>query len=128
MNNKPTMTEHSNGTKHWLLNEKLHREDGPAIVRPNGTKAWYLNGKRHREDGPAIESLYKRKEWWLNGKCYCDIIKGKLHNNNFLVSDRYIGLVIIMGGKERVRFMKTTNNKYFVIEENNTSEVVNKQG
>jgi hypothetical protein len=24
-------------------------------VYPNGTKEWYLNDKLHREDGPAIE-------------------------------------------------------------------------
>ena len=33
---------------------------------PNGTKHWYLNGKRHREDGPAIEYYNGSKEWHLN--------------------------------------------------------------
>ena len=32
-----------------------------------GTKHWYLNGKRHREDGPAIEYANGDKEWCLNG-------------------------------------------------------------
>ena len=32
------------------------------------TKHWYLNGKRHREDGPACEYVSGRKEWHLNGK------------------------------------------------------------
>jgi hypothetical protein len=57
---------YTNGDKHWCLNGKRHREDGPAIVRSNGDKSWYLNGELHREDGPAFEcSDYKA--WWVNG-------------------------------------------------------------
>ena len=37
-------------------------------VWPNGNKQWFLNNKRHREDGPAIERVDGTKEWWLNGK------------------------------------------------------------
>ena len=32
-----------------------------------GTKEWYRNDKLHREDGPAIEYVDGTKEWWLNG-------------------------------------------------------------
>ena len=39
----------ANGTKHWYLNGKLHREDGPAIEWADGNKSWHLNGKRHSE-------------------------------------------------------------------------------
>ena len=56
-----------NGTKHWYINDKRHREDGPAIEYANGRKEWYLNGKLHREDGPAIISADGRKEWYLYG-------------------------------------------------------------
>ncbi len=59
-----------NGTKHWHLNGKLHREDGPAIEYPDGTKEWRLNGKLHREDGPAYEGSNGDKEWFLNGKLH----------------------------------------------------------
>lgn len=38
-----------NGTKEWYMNEKLHREDGPAIEHHDGTKEWYLNGGRYSE-------------------------------------------------------------------------------
>ena len=31
------------GDKHWYLNGKFHREDGPAIEYANGDKEWYLN-------------------------------------------------------------------------------------
>ena len=55
-------------TKWWYLNDKLHREDGPAVEWADGSKWWYLNGKRHREDGPAIEWADGSKWWYLNGK------------------------------------------------------------
>ena len=39
-----TVKVYTNGTKYWFLNDKQHREDGPAIEFANGTKYWYLNG------------------------------------------------------------------------------------
>ncbi len=59
-----------NRTKHWYLNEKLHREDGPSLEYAHGTKHWFLNGDRHREDGPAIEYANGTKEWYLNGNLH----------------------------------------------------------
>jgi len=56
------------GTKHWSLNGKYHRVDGPAFENANGNKVWYLNGKYHREDGPAIEYANGTKSWYLNGE------------------------------------------------------------
>jgi hypothetical protein len=63
-----TVKVNTNGSKFWYLNDKLHREDGPAFEGSDGTKSWYLNGKRHREDGPAIEWSSGTKFWYLNGK------------------------------------------------------------
>jgi hypothetical protein len=57
---------YEDGDKHWYLNGKRHREDGPAVERSDGHKSWYLNGKRHREDGPAIEWSDGDKFWCLN--------------------------------------------------------------
>jgi hypothetical protein len=62
----------SNGSKYWYLNDKLHREDGPAIEYSNGTKSWYKNGEYHREDGPATEYYDGSKSWWLNGERYSE--------------------------------------------------------
>jgi len=45
-----TVEVYSNGDKHWNLNGKLHREDGPAVEFANGTKYCYLNDKRLTED------------------------------------------------------------------------------
>ena len=65
-----TVNVYDNGSKHWYLNGKLHRKDGPAIEDANGRKSWYLNGKRHREDGPASEYADGSKSWYLNGKLH----------------------------------------------------------
>jgi len=65
-----TVKVNINGSKSWWLNDKLHREDGPAIERAEGSKLWYLNGKRHRENGPAVECADGSKEWYLNGKLH----------------------------------------------------------
>ncbi len=63
-----TVRVYAEGYKRWYLNDKLHREDGPAVEWVDGTKSWYLNGKLHREDGPAVEWADGDKEWYLNGE------------------------------------------------------------
>jgi hypothetical protein len=62
------VTVDSDKTTRWYLNDKLHREDGPAVEWADGDKEWYLNGQRHREDGPAIEWANGGKYWCLNGQ------------------------------------------------------------
>lgn len=53
----------------WMVNGKLHREDGPAVEKCNGRKEWWLNDKRHRVDGPAIVSVSGDMQYYENGKC-----------------------------------------------------------
>ena len=65
-----TVKVSDDGTKHWYLNGKLHREDGPAVEYADGGKWWYINGKLHREDGPAIEDAAGGKWWCINGKLH----------------------------------------------------------
>jgi len=61
--------EYPDGTKLWYKNDKLHREDGPAVIWADGSISWYLDEKLHREDGPAIECTNGgTKSWYLNGK------------------------------------------------------------
>ena len=62
-----TVKVNDDGDKEWFLNDKLHREDGPACEYVSGTKLWYLNHKLHREDGPACEWANGDKFWYLNG-------------------------------------------------------------
>ena len=87
-----TVETTSNGDKDWCLNEKLHREDGPAIEWSNGSKYWYLNDKRHRVDGPAIEYFDGEKRWYLNGKCvYSDY---EDNTSKFEMSEKMIKQII----------------------------------
>jgi len=44
---KPYCVKYSNGNKFWLVNDKFHREDEPAILCIDGRKYWYLNGKEY---------------------------------------------------------------------------------
>ena len=43
-----------------------------VIVYNNGTKVWNLDNKLHREDGPALEYFYGFKNWFLNGVEYTE--------------------------------------------------------
>ena len=56
------------GATFWRLDEKLHREGGPAVEYAHGTKEWWKENQLHREDGPAYEGSDGKKQWWLNGK------------------------------------------------------------
>jgi hypothetical protein len=49
----PAMEEDTFGNKSWYLNDKLHREDGPAVEWADGDKYWYLN------DNPMTEEEHK---------------------------------------------------------------------
>jgi hypothetical protein len=59
--------EDANGDKCWLKNGKLHREVGPALEWADGTKMWYMDGYLHREGGPAIEYANGEKWWYMDG-------------------------------------------------------------
>lgn len=68
--NSPEVTMYTN------QEDKLHCEEGPAIVWASGREAWFLNGKRHRADGPAIydKNDPDQSEWWHDGvRIYPDI-------------------------------------------------------
>ena len=58
---------YSDGSKEWYKNGKLHRDNGPAIMNNNGYIAWYKNNKLHRDDGPAIIITNGSKIWYKNG-------------------------------------------------------------
>ena len=71
-NAQPICKTAADGSKFWYINDKRHREDGPAIERARGDKCWYINGKLHREDGPAVEHANGNKWWYINDKEYAD--------------------------------------------------------
>lgn len=63
----------SNGDQFWLQAGKLHRDDGPAVIRADGRLCWCHEGDYHRVDGPAIIFPDGTEKW---------IIKGRLHRDN----------------------------------------------
>ena len=52
----------------YLKNNKLHREEGPAIIYKNGIIWWMNDGKLHRENGPAIINKKELIEYWIYGQ------------------------------------------------------------
>lgn len=58
--------------KAWYKDDKLHREDGPAVEWSDGATQWYLNGELHRLDGPALDGgpveSFGTPEWYYHGK------------------------------------------------------------
>jgi hypothetical protein len=60
------------GDKEWWINDKRHREDGPAVEFANGGREWWINGKLHREDGPALEFANGTRKWFIEGGEYTE--------------------------------------------------------
>lgn len=79
---KPVISRHPNGDiklKRWYnKNGKLHRDDGPALIRYKNNKIlykkWYKNGKLHKENGPAYIDMVNSHTVWFN--------KGQIHRLN----------------------------------------------
>lgn len=67
-----TYTRYSNGDVCYYRNNKLHREDGPAIIFAAGEQRWYIDGRLHREDGPAIIYANGYEEWYHCGMLHRD--------------------------------------------------------
>lgn len=71
-----TVIRESEYKKEYILNGKIHRLNGPAIISKNGTEEWYINNKRHREGGPAYivywnidgNMVWGSEIWYKNGK------------------------------------------------------------
>ena len=58
----------SDGRIEYRLGGKLHREDGPAVIRADGSVEYRLNARLHRETGPAVIKADGEVEYWLRGK------------------------------------------------------------
>ena len=54
----------------WYLNDKKHRDNGPARTFVNKEMEWFCNGLRHRINGPAIIYTDQQKSWYINGTRY----------------------------------------------------------
>jgi len=62
-----TVSTDSHGSRFWLEDGRLHRQDGPAIELACGDRFWYQHGQLHRTDGPAIELVTGDLSWWQHG-------------------------------------------------------------
>jgi len=94
MTDKPIQTEmYSNNymRQRWMIGDKLHRENGPAVIRyyNNGLvnyKRWYKDHKLHRLDGPAIvkydESGKIKYQGWYVHDIHVDMESGWLEEND----------------------------------------------
>jgi hypothetical protein len=55
------------GVEYWYYHGVIHRIGGPAIICDNNNQfRWCNYGKLHRLDGPAIE-WNGYKQWWISG-------------------------------------------------------------
>lgn len=64
-----TVRVFDDGNRHWFLNGRLHREDGPAIEWSDGSKFWYLDGKLVTEQ-EVMKSSCSGNIVEINGKKY----------------------------------------------------------
>ena len=54
--------EYTSGSKYWIVNDKHHRLDGPAIEHYSGSKYWYIdNIKCAKEQHKLLHSIMKLK-------------------------------------------------------------------
>lgn len=53
----------------FTRNNRLHRDDGPALIYQDGHKVWYQDGAMHRADGPAV-IIERRMKWFWRGKLH----------------------------------------------------------
>lgn len=61
----------SDGTSYWVKNGEIHREDGPAVYQKTSSSLFELycvNGRKHRLDGPAVISPgLPSVQYWVDG-------------------------------------------------------------
>jgi hypothetical protein len=63
----PAIVRRDGSTEYWV-DGKAHREGGPAVIRADGSRSWHQDGRLHRTDGPAVEEEDGYTEWWVYGK------------------------------------------------------------
>lgn len=59
-------TDRKGNTYYYNENNRLHKENGPAIEYSDGDKEWWIKGELHRLDDAAIEYADGSKQWWIN--------------------------------------------------------------
>ena len=52
----------ADGPQLWFIKDKLHRENGPAIIWSDGVQEWYINGNNITES--VNEWMQKQNVSW----------------------------------------------------------------
>lgn len=69
--------------KAYYINGLLHRIDGPAYVHMNGYKEYYYEGKLHNPNGPAVDWGEEKQEWWIHGELHNTNGPARILNGNY---------------------------------------------
>ncbi len=67
----------TSGIKKFLFEDKLHREDGPAVIYPSGREEYFRHGKHHNVNGHAVIYQNGTTEYYFEG----EIISKKILDN-----------------------------------------------
>lgn len=128
---KYIVTVKENGDKFWYLNNKLHRETGPAIELAAGGKVWCLDGikfsdeKAHQKSLSIIKTAETKKYYDVkvevmlpatltykvlakNAEEAATLIKNMAPNSvqHRLAGKREIKLTVFDAGSTLIRFIK----------------------
>jgi len=85
----------SDGNQRWLVNRKLHRVDGPAVIYADGEQQWRVHGRLHRTDGPAIICIDGTQYWYVNDQSHTN---SKSYQGAAKLSDEEMTLLILKYG------------------------------
>jgi len=47
-------------TQLWLEDDRVHRDDGPAVIFPDGVYRWYIRGKEVTRD---VNNFFYENKW-----------------------------------------------------------------
>lgn len=69
-------------TQVWLENDRVHREDGPAVISPDGSVRWYINGS----DITVLVWEFFKEQGWAHKKGLDDESKRAAFKSKFLAT------------------------------------------
>jgi hypothetical protein len=121
----PTKIVMTDGETIWSLHDRLHRLDGPALIKPNGYQEWRFQNALHRLDGPAIIHEDGSEEWYdmdsrhrigAPAVVYKDGTKKWFVNNNYFRLNKTDPVVIYGNDQfEWVDYKKQGHGTYLLI-------------
>jgi hypothetical protein len=98
----------------WYVDGQLHREGQPAIIYTMGDESWHKHGRYHREDGPAVTLNYEDgtyKKFWYLNG---KLLKCETKDKTIkYTGDEKFSIVHIMGNEKewRAKYYRTIFTK-----------------